>query len=437
LKKNVFILIYFTILLICTTYQDFNLVNKFGELARSPIFLFVPIFIFYEFFRLKSRTGNSLSITVLQKNLGFYFLTITFVGIIPILYYFLNGQYVFLKENLFLKYIKGLAYIIIIFLYIRHVYFIMSRLSRRQVFYSFLTALTFLNIVLIVEYFSMPEALLFLHSKDIPYYRIRLLTAESSWTGTIYVVYSSISLYLATMLYSKKIFYKVYIILSFLMYGLLTQSKGFFIVLLLSIILYSFKYFSLRKVSIRNFMLVFIFIGLFFVIFGVFGEFYYSAFMRDVENYTSLATRIGLTLAGLKVFLTHPLGTGTGTYIVSLSKEILNSFNTLNSIFESIFKVKPNLLELQRLTTSTVGLSVKSGVLQWLTIGGVFSLLFFLFTFKHLNKATKKVSIIRFSFIFTVLAVTTYISLDIKYEVWLLFTFIEYNLKFIERNSME
>ncbi|MBA2871225.1 hypothetical protein HNQ85_001495 [Anoxybacillus calidus] len=283
----------------------------------------------------------------------------------------------------------------------------------------------------------MPEGLLFLHSTDLPYYRVRLLTAESSWTGTIYVVYSTITLYLVMTLYRKNLFYKLYIILSFLMYLLLTQSKGFYVVLLLSIVLYSLRYFSFKKLSIQNIFMVFVSIVIFFVILNVFGEVYYNAFMRDIEKYTSLATRIGLILASLKVILTHPWGTGTGTYIIFLPNEILSSFNTLNFIFGSIFGIQPNLSELERLTTSTTGLGVKSGVLHWLMVGGIFSLLFFVLTFKYLNQATKELSILRFSLIFTFLAVTTYISLDIKYEIWLLCAFIEYNLKFIKGNSTE
>ncbi|WP_230209541.1 hypothetical protein, partial [Bacillus cereus] len=84
----------------------------------------------------------------------------------------------------------------------------------------------------------MPSAWMWLHSSDEPYYRIRLLTVESSWTGTIYLIYSILTLYLAKKLFNnfKVRLYTITIIISLLAYVFLTGSKGFFIVFVVSLI---------------------------------------------------------------------------------------------------------------------------------------------------------------------------------------------------------
>lgn len=422
------LLIYFIILILCSVYQDFYLVNIFGEIARSPIFLFLPIFIFTELYQILIKRNEI--ITYIQRTLLFYIIAVSFVGATYVLYLIFKGHYYFLDENIFLKFIKGQLYLIIIWLYLRHSYLILNKLTKKQIFYAMISVLSILNIVLIIEYFSLPNALEFLHSQKIPYYRIRLLTVESSWTGSIYVVLCALSwYYMKSYMRMKTIYIKLYIGISFISYVMLTQSKGFFVALLISIMIFSTSLIKKKKLSRKTlfFLITLSFLFIFAVFFFI--QVFLPAFGSDIENYTSMSTRLGVLIAALKVIIVNPLGVGTGAYIIFLANGIVDVVPFLKQIFSFLFNSTPNLSELFRITNSTIGLSVKSGIFQWILEGGILAIVLFLSWSKYILHITKESNMLKMAVIFIAVASLTYISINIKYEIWLLISCIEFSKK--------
>lgn len=228
-----------------------------------------------------------------------------------------------------------------------------------------------LNIIMAVEYFSMPNAWMWLHSSDEPYYRIRLLTVESSWTGTIYLIYSILTLYLVKKLFNnfKARLYMITIIMSLLAYVFLTGSKGFFIVFVMSLIFFAFNSINIFRISIKNIIFSFLLLCCTALVFMILKDDFYSSLMSDIEKYTSVSTRLGLFMVAIKVFVTNPLGVGTGVYIVLLAESIQGIIELLREIFLTLFNVSPNLDELQRLMGTTKGLAIKSSFFNWLVQG--------------------------------------------------------------------
>lgn len=141
-----FSFIYLTLLLFLVTYQDFFLVNKIGEIGRSPIFLLLPFFIIGEILNIKCKKIN---ITKLQKYLFMYIIYVFCVGLIYVFIYSLKGVYVYLNEDIFLKFVKGQMYFIIIFLFYRHCSLLFSIIKTKVIFRAFFVNLMILNIIIL------------------------------------------------------------------------------------------------------------------------------------------------------------------------------------------------------------------------------------------------------------------------------------------------
>ncbi len=422
-KGQIFLAFYLSILLVLTVYQDFPLVHLIGEIGRSPIILLFPLFIFCEIMML-SKYKKIMYVSKLQKYLFAFIVYLTFVTMVYVLVQFMQGNYSFASENLLGKGIKVLTYFVVILLYIRHMQLIFLKINNfKLMFGCFLAVVTLLVVIMIVELVSMPNALSFLHSGSNPYYRVRLLTSESSTTGSIVVVYASIMVYLAG--YLKRVAKTLSIVygLSFLLFYLfVTGSKGFLIVSLLTLVVTMIKFLDFRKK--RNFVFLISVVLAMYLFVSYFSAGLVSSFSNDIENYTSSYTRMGTIIISIATVFHHPLGVGTGAYLMYFDDYVGYSIDLMSRFYYSVFGVSQiNVGELLQYSGSDKNLGVKSGFFQWVMFGGIFSIVFFYLMSKNLIKKVKSNSILFLALIFILLSLL-FVALEIKYEVWLLFAFI-------------
>jgi hypothetical protein len=419
--------IYFYTLLIFSTYQDFFLVNNIGEIARGGIIIFIPIFIFFEIINMwKSR----IIITEIQKFLILFSFGSLLVGLIYSFILHLNGVYFVFGESLFLKQFKGFIYLFVIFLYVRHIYFILSKIGEmKKISNIFFVVNVTLIILLIIEYRSIPFALDFLHSTNEAYYRIRLLTRESSYTGTIWVIYFFLSLYLTR--YNSKLFRIIYYIVylvGFILFIILSGSKGFiiiFIITLAIIIIYNIIR-TINQFSLKQYFLLIIVLLAFISTFGYTFEYLQYSFKSDLNDYTSFATRITTIVAAFKIFLLNPFGIGLGNIVYFLPNELLNSSYIVNNFFIKYFGLHLNFNEIYSLVNSDYGLSIKSGLLQWLVYGGILFiyLLYIMIRFTFSVSLSSKFFVLINVFVW--FSLLTFIGFEGKYEIWFWISFLEW-----------
>ncbi|WP_438349490.1 hypothetical protein ACP8HI_02040 [Paenibacillus sp. FA6] len=425
--NQVFLACYLIILLILTVYQDFPLVNIIGEIGRSPIILLFPLFIFCEIAML-SKYKKLMNVTKLQKYLFAFIIYLSFISMVYILIQFLQGNYSFASENLLGKAIKVLTYFVVILLYVRHMQLVFTRINSFKLLYScFLVVMSLLVIIMIVELVSMPNALTFLHSGSHPYWRVRLLTSESSTTGSIIVVYSSILIYLSQYLNPvAKTLSIVYATSFFLFCLFVTGSKGFLIVILLTLVVTMIKFLNFRKK--RNFIVLIAVVVAMYLFIAYFSAGLFSSFSNDIENYTSSYTRMGTIIIALATVFHHPLGVGTGAYLMYFNEYVAYSIQLMSRFYYNVFGMSQiNVGELLQYSGSVKNLGVKSGFFQWVMFGGVFSIVFFYLLAKDLIIKVKSNSILFLSLVFILLSLL-FVALEIKYEVWLLFAFISFFL---------
>ncbi|OBZ13624.1 hypothetical protein [Bacillus sp. FJAT-26390] len=432
-KEQVFLAIYLSLLLVLTVYQDFPLVNMIGEIGRSPIILMLPLFMFCEIAML-AKHKRVMHGSVLQKYLFGFILYLSFISIVYLLVQFIQGSYSFGSEGLLGKAIKVLIYFVLILLYIRHMQLVFSKIKSFKVLYGcFLAVVTLLAAIMILELMSMPNAFTYLHSGNHPYWRVRMLTSESSTTGSIVVVYSAILVYLTKYLSSfGRTLSIVYASSFFLFYVFITGSKGFMIIILLTLVVTMIKFLDFRKK--KNFILLISVVLAMYMFITNFSAGLVSSFSNDIENYTSSYTRMGTIIISLATVLHNPLGVGTGAYLMYFDKYVNDSISLMSHFYYNMFGISQiNAGELLQYSGSDKNLGVKSGFFQWVMFGGIFSVLFFYLLAKNLIIKVKSSSILFLALVFILFSMLL-VTLEIKYEVWLLFAFISL---FLGKNEIQ
>ncbi|WP_169306583.1 hypothetical protein [Cohnella pontilimi] len=431
-KGQFFLALYLCLLLLLTIYQDFPLVNMIGEIGRSPIILLFPVFIFCEVAMLAKHKKVTYA-SKQQKYLFAFILYLSFVSMVYILVQFVQGTYSFGTENLLVKSMKVLMYFVLILFYIRHMYLVFSKIKSLKVIYGcFFAVVTLLLAIMVLELLSIPDALTYLHSGSSPYWRVRLLTSESSTTGTIIVVYSAIMVYLTRYLsggFARTLSF-LYAAGFFLFYTSVTGSKGFLIVMLLTLLVTMIKFLDFRKK--KNFiLLIAIVLALYWYIASFSAGLTYS-FSNDIENYTSSYTRMGTIIIALATVFHHPLGVGTGAYVTYFNEYMNDAIELMSRVTYNAFGLSQiNAGELLLYEGSDKNLGVKSGFFQWVMFGGIVSIAFFFLLAKNLIVKVKSTSSLFLALVFILFSLI-FVALEIKYEVWLLFAFISF---FMGRNE--
>lgn len=404
-------------------YQDFPLVNVFGEIARSPIvFIALPILVYLV---LQSKV-------VLSRYTQYYLLYVAYLILISLIFlpivYFQNKSVLVLNENLVIKSIKLLVYPTVILIFYQ---FILTFFNRsKDSFDSFFKALfliqIFLAIYLFFEVLFLKKDVLFasfLHSDNLKYYRVRLLTHEESWIGTVLTFFVFVPVFLVNYLKKEKALkQKVYLISSFifLYYTLFSESKGFLLLVVVSILPMSIKY-LFNNGKIRKSLVISIPVLLAIVFFVLF------ILKQNIEEQfnTSITfgTRFTSYLAALKVFIEHPFGVGWGGFVYYYPEAIRD---IINSSWVSTL----NLQEVKGYLKTTEALSTKTDFFDSLVYGGIASIYFyfhfFIKRYFYFSKSTNSnLFFIKVPLVFSILAGFIYITYYIKYEVWLLMAFLD------------
>jgi hypothetical protein len=422
MRINTITILLFGILFLAI-YQDFPLVTVFGEIARSPIIFVIPLMLVYLMSLKKIMVSNYTEYFI------YYVLYLMLISLffIPILY-FLNGSLIFLKENLILKTIKMSVYPLSALVFYQFVYTILSRGkdTLNSLFRAVFCLQVFVAIYLLFEVFFLKRTTIFMpffHVDSFKYYRVRLLTAEESWVGTVLTFFVFVPVFLVNYLeYSKRTKQKVYIISAFifLYYTLVSESKGYLLLVLVSIlpmtIGYMFKSKKLRKIALVLLPVVFVVTVFVFIVLK-------TTIESQIHTSITFGTRFTSYLSAIKIFLTHPFGVGWSGFVYYLPETIRE---TINGSWVSTL----DLDEIKGYLLSAKGLSTKTEFFDGLIYGGIGFLVFYyqffvkrvFFFFKVKNPTF---FFLKVPLIFSILAGSIYITFHIKYEVWFLMAFLD------------
>ena len=410
-------------ILLISVYQDFPLVNVFGEIARSPMVFLTPLLLLY------LLKNSKIQISVYTKYLIFYILYLITITTIYLLWVLITKQQLsFLGENIIIKSVKMAIYPLTILIYYQFIYTFLSKDDTRfeSLFKAMLALEFFLIIYLLFEthYSKTLEIFMpYLHSNENKYWRIRLLTLEESWVGSILTIVTFTTIYLSIYLNKNKRTKVLVLTLSvffILYYTIRSESKGYMLIFLLSTLPLVIKYFYNNK-KIRKFL----FLGSsVLVIFGFYISLtLYNTILSQLYSSITFGTRFSSYLACLNNFVFNPFGVGWGPSLNYYAESLRN-------VVESPIMSPFELREVKGYLTTTKNLSSKTYFFDNLIFGGVFFLLFFyLFFVKRYFIFSKmklsSLSFIKIPLIYIILSGIVYVTFNIKYEIWFFLAFID------------
>lgn len=317
----------YSLLIFLTLYTDSPLstyLGVFGESMLPSISLCL-----YILFALTNRINRTDSFV---RRFSFLIKVTTLLSLIAFFIYPLfNISYTQLGESLFVKLVKlwltFQAYICYLLLLIN----IAGDYTIERILKPFFWGFVGLTIILLIEFNQSPFAFTYLHTlhADI-YYRIRLLTPESSATALMLEVFFALSVFYTYYVRQSKFLLGVVLICAGLHIAL-SGSKTLLTIICVSGILLFFQ----RTKYIFSFKGLLVMTGL------VIGGGYIASFilpkliesfMNDLENYTSVVTRFYSIFIGYSIGICFPLGTGFQTYMYLFPEMMRNNLFLIDMI---------------------------------------------------------------------------------------------------------
>lgn len=317
----------YSLLIFLTLYTDSPLstyLGAFGESMLPSISLCL-----YILFALTNRINRTDSFV---RRFSFLIKVTTLLSLIAFFIYPLfNISYTQLGESLFVKLVKlwltFQAYICYLLLLIN----IAGDYTIERILKPFFWGFVGLTIILLIEFYQSPFAFMYLHtSTSDVYYRIRLLTPESSATALMLEVFFVLSVFYTYYVRQSKFQLGVVLICAGLHIAL-SGSKTLLTIICVSGILLFFQ----RTKYIFSFKGLLVMTGL------VIGGGYIASFilpkliesfMNDLENYTSVVTRFYSIFIGYSIGICFPLGTGFQTYMYLFPEMMRNNLFLIDMI---------------------------------------------------------------------------------------------------------
>lgn len=414
LNKQVFVYI---IVLFAAIYQDFPLYNIIGEIGRSPILLLIPFMLLYllsnKTIKLSNYVVHFLKYLFYVFGISIAFLIITYIHYETVLV---------LDENIILKTLKMGAYPVAIIILYQFFYSYLSNNfnSVKNLFSAVYLIQLFLTLFLTLEIYYLKGTkifLSFLHTLSTKYWRVRLLTPEESWTGTILIIFIFLPIFLIHYLKIKGLWrWLVYLqsLYLFLAYSFVSESKGFLLLVLLSILPLTLAYIKQNK-FLRNIFIVIVF--LVFAVGGFLGFVLREIILEQITTSGTFGTRFSSIITSLSVFVLCPIGVGWSGFVTYYPQ-------VLEYILESSLVDQFNLQEIRGYLSTTKALSTKSAFFDELIYGGVFFLIFFYQFYIKRYLTLSKIKDLDFYFLripvaFAIMAGIVYITYHVKYDVWI------------------
>jgi len=414
------ITLFIFIVLLSSVYQDFPLVKYFGEIARSPVVFLAPIMLVYIFLHKK------IYLSSYGKTFFLYIVYLIGVSLIFVLFFYLrNDSFFIFDENVILKTFKMTMYPIVSYILYLFIFNYLNRskfsifILTKQIYVIQLILLT----IMIVECLQNSDGFTsfqFLHSSEELYWRIRLLTMESSWSGSVAIVFSLLPVYFINkglLRYNKGLVY----VSSFsflILYTILSESKGYLLLFIISILPNLYK--VLKRSQYKKYIIPIIIAGI--IISGFVFVNLYDNVTKQFYSSITFGTRFSSYFASLRAFFLHPFGVGLGPYMFYYTESI-------KAVIDTGWMNMFNLNEISHYLNTTKALSTKTYFFDQLVFGGLGFLLFFYSFFylryKKMNKNNSE-NIPKIILLFIVLSGMIYITYHVKYEVWIFLALTDY-----------
>lgn len=368
-------------LIVLTIYTDSplqNYLDSFGE-SFVPI---VSIFLLSIAYPLGLVKRTDKFIIGFENLIKYTF----FVSILALVLYCVDGRLTIKGEFLPLKMIKVMLYFVGYICFLKLMYNIALSLSLEKILKPFLITLILLTFIMIIELIKIPDAFPTLHYHGTPYYRVRLLCSESSWTASQIQVFGIVSLFYSAYVKKSKAL-SLLVVTCILAHIICSGSKTLLVSVFLFVLL--FIAIRLRKSSFKAKIFTaisgaLVVLLLFYFILPPLME----SFTTDLEEATSTVTRTYTMICAYGIGTVFPFGTGFQTYMDLLPSALKENTWIIDYLFDTA-----NLSEIQELYGGDDGkyLSSKSFLSQSSIYWGILGTIYFLYIIIKRFKRSEKV----------------------------------------------
>lgn len=417
------------LLVVLPIYQDSPLSKYFGA-AGYTIIMPLSLILFAIYFVIYHKIPKNPEFRRILY-LGFYLVIISYVAVI--VWLINGGSVIILNEDIFIKAFKVILQYFSYVCYVALVIIICNRIGYKLILKYSYFVLILLTIICLIEKANMPYAFEGLHfAGSMPYYRIRLLTLESSWTSTMIFIYGVLAFYYA--LTKNSLILKIIAVVCDLVLIVTTTSKTLLLMILVMAVFYFYYYLKERK--IKKTTAIILLVALF--VFGVIGITYVlpklvDMFAVDIKNFTSVATRTYTIFVSTLTGIKHPFGVGASVYLEVYKNELIKNLSFYKSIFSNL-----NYSEINGVIASNTdaNLVVTSGVmhynLYWGIIGTVYLVKGFINVYKKIENEIIYSKLIKAVYLTMIIFII--FGSHFSFEFWLLFSFVivleEYTKKY-------
>lgn len=300
-----------------SVYTDSFLTPYMGAFGFSVIptavFILYPILYFKKIIFVPSFARSFYKLINYTLIISFIFIGIFIILGVPLTLY---GE--FLPAKTLKLYLTFLSYVMFIIIIVS----LGIRLPDKCLYTPFFVVFVLLTIFGYFEYKAIPHAFMSIHTSvdgsNGEYWRIRLLTQESSHTAPIIEIFFLMSAIWALSVIKSKFLF-ILSIVCFAFQFSISSSKSLAVVVMTAFVIGNFNYFV--RSSLKNkIILVIILVPLFIFIGNSILSSTIENIQGDIDNATSTATRSLTMVSGYATGIIYPFGTGFSSYLYIFPK---------------------------------------------------------------------------------------------------------------------
>lgn len=412
-------IIYIYILFILLCYNDFILGAKLGALAQCPIVFIAPFYLLIElyiFFKKKKIIFSKIDVYLIF--IIIYSVIISFIYIL-IFMVFKNSDS-FHGSSYFIKFLSYTFTILMLYSTYRHAKYIFIKFNQICLFIGVIFALITEFIILIIDFYYLPNSFSMLHGViPVPYYRIRLLASEASVSGFYVPIIFSIALYYSLDVVRSRLS-TIICFLFIITYTIISNSKGYYFSAVLSLVLLFLVIFFLYGKKNRNILIIFSFILIFpLVLFILVPKILLK--ISSSNDSVTFSTRFLDSISSLINLIYYPFGSGYGVHQDVIYQSLIDNKNKLSLILGSNIDIS----EISNFSNSLYGLDNKNLFNFIITTCGLFGLYFIYKCLKYFFSRKFNSFIQLYFFIFVLLSLFISITFSGNYILPVYIAFIE------------
>lgn len=414
-KHFIFASLCLLVILFAMTLNDLPVQEMLGTLGASPIWAVSAII--FVFFLIHNRF--SLYIDKYSRFFMVYFLLTFCISLIQCVWYYISEGTILntYGVSVFSKHVFASSYYLFYFLAIYCASYALRSVPGNIFKKSVILIAFFLVFIIAIEYVA-PDTLAPFHLSMEGYgigSRLRLLSPEPSIAAFTFNIFLLMAITLSNVNLVRLVLWG-----ALLVGNLLIGSKSSLLLIMFGgLLVFYFNMSFIQK--IKSLVVLIPVMG---VVIYIFLYTVLPALTVDIENFSSVSTRMITSLWAVCSLFYYPLGEGYGTYTVWF----VDPLETATNLANSLVPFPLNLIEINDMVDTGNYLSAKSGILFSVVHSGFMAVIFYFIIFRNAFRDVQKSNVdyyqkilLRVTLWYSLLSILLAVNMEVLYAFLLPF----------------